>query len=87
MSEGHQEPPKHATEREKEHMRRIGQYVAEANEERLRLHLALPMRERLAASLALSQRFRSDAAIQEHLQHDDPSPLYDRARKLGLVWR
>ena len=41
---------------------------------------AVATAERLARSIALMQRFRASAMVR----HDDPTPFYDLARRLGL---
>jgi hypothetical protein len=73
------------SERDKEYMRKIGRYKAEANAERLRRHLELPMAERFRASIRLSRPHRSHESLRNHIEQDDPAPLYQRARKLRLV--
>lgn len=71
------------SEHDREYMRRLGQYVAEANEAARQEWLALPGAERLARSFALSRRGRDYA----HPNRDkgDPSLIYTRARALGLI--
>ena len=68
------------SERERDHLRRLGSYKAESHGAALSAHLALSPAERLARSVALMRRFFSTTARG----HDDPSPFFDRARRLGL---
>ncbi|HUH03449.1 MAG TPA: hypothetical protein VML75_15740 [Kofleriaceae bacterium] len=70
------------TKRDREHMRRLGEAEAEAHSDRRAEHLALDLPERLRRSLALASQFWRTA--NRAARHDDPTPLYDRARRLGL---
>jgi hypothetical protein len=70
-----------ASERDREHFRRIGAAKAESHRESLAAHLALPLHDRLARSWDLYLRFRDPDAPP---RDDDPTPFYDRARALGL---
>jgi len=63
-------------------MRRIGTYKAESHAEAKARHLALPLSERLRRSWALYLAGRK--AAQPADRDDDPTPLYERARRLGL---
>lgn len=76
--------PPRVTERDRDYMRRLGEWIAEGNAERLRQHLARTPKERLEDSLRLSAEYRTPEAIRRHLEEDDPSPLYERAKRLGL---
>ena len=67
-------------ERARDHLRRLGSYKAESHGAALSAHLALSPGECLARSVALMRRFFSTTAQR----HDDPSPFFDRARRLGL---
>lgn len=71
-----------ASDREREYMRRIGEYKEASHREATERHLALPIGERLARSWALYLAFRSTASSDR--RDDDPSPFYARARDLGL---
>lgn len=70
------------SEADREYMRRLGSYEAEAHAERLAEHLAADLPERLRRSVALYRRFRASANLAQRV--DDPGPLYDRARLLGM---
>ncbi len=76
-----------ASERDKEYMRRLGRYVAEANEAAREAWLALPPAERIARSERLCREYRTKAGVERALREDDPSPFYERARRLGLINR
>jgi hypothetical protein len=69
------------TERDREHMRRIGTYKDAAHADAQARHLALALSERLQRSWALSEMHR---AFFGERRSDDPSPFYERARALGL---
>ena len=71
------------SERDREHMRRIGRYKAEAHAEAQAAHLALSLGERLQRSWALYETFRASLP-HATIRHDDPTPFYERARALGL---
>jgi hypothetical protein len=66
--------------RERDHMRRLGEFKARGHAEAAAAHLALPRAERLARSIALMQRFLGSARQRD----DTPAPFYERARRLGL---
>jgi hypothetical protein len=68
------------SQREREHMRRLGALKAREHAAATAAHLALSPAERLARSLALMRRFLATARPRP----DAPTPLYDRARRLGL---
>lgn len=68
------------SEQERDYMRRLGAFQAQGHAEALAAHLALPPAERLARSIALMRRFMASARPR----NDDPTPFYDRARRLGL---
>jgi hypothetical protein len=61
-------------------MRRLGAFQAQGHAQALSAHLALPPSERLARSLALMRQFLARASVR----NDDPTPFYERARRLGL---
>lgn len=67
------------SDREREHLRRLGRFKERAHAEATAAHLALPRAERLARSIALMRRFLGSARPVP----GDPSPFYDRARRLG----
>ena len=71
-----------ASEREREHMRRIGELKEASHREAQERHLALSIDERLERSWALYLAGRDDASLDR--RDDDPSPFYERARALGL---
>jgi hypothetical protein len=68
------------SDRERDYMRRLGAFKAHGHAEMTAAHLALPIAERLARSIALMRRFWASASDRQ----DDPTPLYDRAKRLGL---
>ena len=75
------EAPPGVSDWDREYMRRIGRYKHESHEDAIRRHSELPGGERLTRSIEAmfwSVRFRPP------VDRDDPSPLYERARKLGL---
>lgn len=74
-----------ASERDREYMRRLGRYVEEANEAARAEWLKLSGTERIARSEALSRHYRTRERVEAALAKDDPSPLYERARRLGLL--
>jgi hypothetical protein len=69
-------------ERERDHLRRIGEYKAASHREAEARHLALSLSERLARSWQLYLEGRSEAALDG--RDDDPSPFYEKARARGL---
>jgi hypothetical protein len=72
-----------ATEREKEHFRRIGQIKAQLAAEELAAHLALAPAERLVKSVAMMLRgpyFPGDGTWK---RIERPA-IYERAERLGL---
>lgn len=70
------------SDREREYMRRIGEYKEASHREAQERHLALPIEERLKRSWALYLAGRSTASLDR--RDDDPSPFYERAKALGL---
>jgi hypothetical protein len=70
------------SDREREYMRRIGEYKEASHRDATERHLALPIEERLARSWDLYLAGRAEASPD--LRDDDPTPFYDRARALGL---
>jgi hypothetical protein len=63
-------------------MRRIAAYKAESHAEATARHRALPLGERLQRSWALYLAGRGEAQPAD--RDDDPTPFYERARRLGL---
>jgi hypothetical protein len=71
-----------ASDRDREHMRRLGEAKAASHAEAAARHRALPLEERLRRSWALYLSRR--AALRASERDDDPSPFYARARRLGM---
>ncbi|KKL97763.1 hypothetical protein LCGC14_1831130 [marine sediment metagenome] len=63
-------------------MRRIGRYKAASHGAAAARHLALPVTDRLQRSWDLYLTYRSSQTIGT--RRDDPSPFYERARRLGI---
>ncbi|HMO53634.1 MAG TPA: hypothetical protein PJ994_03950 [Tepidiformaceae bacterium] len=72
-----------ASERDREYMRRLGRYVAEANEAAREEWLNLPPEKRIELSERFSRRARSYAA--HNREPHDLGLIYRRARELGLL--
>ncbi len=70
------------SERDLEYMRRLGRFQAEGRRKRAQYHAGLSPRERLAHSLEMSLLYLSRTRVE--IRQDDPTPFYDRARRLGL---
>lgn len=70
------------TEKDREYMRRLGEFIEEVNAGELSEHLASPVNQRLKKSDALSKRTRHEAASQDG---KDLAAFFRRARKLGLI--
>lgn len=70
------------SEKDKKYFERIGAAKAESHAEATREHLARTLDERLARSWEIYLANRDVARDLERV--DDPSPFYERARKLGL---
>jgi hypothetical protein len=68
------------SEQERDYMQRLGEFQAQGHADALAAHLALPRSERLARSFALMRQFLTSARPR----NDDPTPFYERARRLGL---
>ncbi|MCO5202709.1 MAG: hypothetical protein M9925_13510 [Chloroflexi bacterium] len=75
------------SERDREHFRKIGRYVVDANRAAREEWLALPGTERIAKSEQLARRYRTRERVEAALAEDNPAPLYKRARRLGLTNR
>lgn len=67
-------------DRERAYLERLGSYKRESHEAAHAAHLALPPAARLERSLALMRRGPGVARPRV----DDPSPFFERARRLGL---
>jgi hypothetical protein len=72
------------TERDREHMRKLGRWKHESHAEALREHLALSGTERLAAAVQLMVHGPHFTPVQPKKQIENPSALHDCARRLGL---
>jgi hypothetical protein len=72
------------TDADRAYMRRLGAFMAEANEESAREHRSLDGPERLARSEKLSEWGREHANIGDRID-DEPWKLFERARELGLI--
>ncbi len=68
--------------RDRDYMRRLGEFQAQGAENRERAHRALSLSARLEQSMGFCRRFFSTANLAA--REDDPTPFYDRARRLGL---
>jgi hypothetical protein len=73
------------SERDREYMRRLGEYKAEANAMSEARWMALSLKERLEASIRLADEYRGSFDIDAYLENDNPAELYARARRLGLI--
>ncbi len=71
------------SERDREHFRKIGRWKAESHAAALRAHLELPIAERLERSLAWTIAERP--TWRWPITADSPAPMWERARKLGLL--
>lgn len=68
------------SDRDREYLRRLGELQDEEHAAAVEAHLALSLDERLARSVSLMQRFLGSVSPSA----DDPTPFYERARRLGL---
>jgi len=70
------------TQRDRDYMRRLGEFKAGAHAQAQDEHLALGVDERLERSMLLFRQF----AIHERTGATDDGPIqfYERARRLGL---
>jgi hypothetical protein len=68
------------SERDRAYLERLGRYKATSHDEAQARHLARSLAERLRQSWALAEAHRDSARPLD----DDPSPFYERARRLGL---
>jgi hypothetical protein len=69
------------SDRDREFMRRIGEYKDASHRDAQARHLAKTLSERLARSWQLYLDGRATAIAR---REDDPTPFYERARALGL---
>jgi hypothetical protein len=76
-------PPAVASERDREYMRRWGEWKRESHEQARARHLALPMSERLVISAYIT---RQNQHLSTWALRDDDRPelFYERAKRLGL---
>jgi hypothetical protein len=70
------------SDRDKQYFARIGAAKEASHARAQQAHQSLSLDERLAASWALYLAHRAAADLSR--RDDDPSPFYDRARRLGL---
>jgi hypothetical protein len=70
------------SQRDREHLRRLGEYKAASHAEAAARHRALPVSERLQRSWALFMAGR--ASVKDDRRDDDPGRFYDLARRRGL---
>jgi hypothetical protein len=68
------------SERDRAYLERLGRYKAASHADAQARHLALSLAERLQRSWRLYETHRAALPPRD----DDPSPLYERARALGL---
>jgi primosomal protein N'' len=68
------------SDRDRDYLRRLGALKAQSHHDATTAHLARSLAERLAASVALMLRHLPTTRPRV----DDPSPFYERARRLGL---
>jgi hypothetical protein len=71
---------KKASERDKAYIRRLGQYELEGRIEWMRYLMSLTIDERLRRSFERTQM----GTPYSRREPDDPSAIYERARRLGL---
>lgn len=77
-------PRRTVSEHDREHFRNIGRWKHEMHEQARLEQLARGGRERILYSLAMTL---SGPYFDRDARDDDPSPLYERARRLGLYSR
>jgi hypothetical protein len=71
-----------ASDRDKQYFERIGALKEASHSRAAKAHQSLSLDERLSRSWALYLVHRTTAELAR--RDDDPSPFYDRARRLGL---
>ena len=72
------------TDADRDYMRRLGEFMAEVNEEAVRTHQQSSGPERLARSEKLSRWGHEHANIGDR-NADEPWKFFERARELGLL--
>jgi hypothetical protein len=82
MDAEQREYPAKASEWDQSYMRRLGRYKHESHEQARLEHLARSGRERIVYSVAMTL---AGTYWRQPEADDDPSPLYERARRLGLL--
>jgi hypothetical protein len=70
------------SDRDRRHFERIGSAKAASHAEATERHRALTLEQRLHESWQLYLRHRDEVDVSK--RDDDPSPFYERARRLGL---
>ena len=76
-------PPGRVSERDRDYMRRLGEWERENDEIATREHLALSLEERLLVSWKLQQQLGH--TLHEEPYDNWPELFYERARRLGLI--
>jgi hypothetical protein len=74
--------PMAVTQRDRDYMRRLGEYKARAHAQAQQEHLTLGVDERLERSMLLYRQFAAHGRTGG--PDDDPREFYERARRLGL---
>ncbi len=70
------------SQRDRDLMRKLGEYKRASHDAAAAQHRALPIDQRLRRSWELYLSGRESARVSAH--DDDPSPFYERARARGL---
>ncbi|MGD9934969.1 MAG: hypothetical protein AB7T37_14805 [Dehalococcoidia bacterium] len=78
-------PARRVSEKDRDYMRRLGEFEAENARDDEAAHRARTMDERLAYSWMLTQRL--GAAIRRLEDYDASATFYAKARELGLIIR
>jgi hypothetical protein len=73
---------KRASEADKEYFRRLGQWKAEVNKDRLRLHRALPAQERIRRSERMYRE--SNGWANRNAKEEEPRSIFDLAKERGV---
>jgi hypothetical protein len=74
--------PVKVSERDREYMRRLGEFERENEADALREHLALSLIDRLYRSANLSEQWAG--YLHDDRETEAPEEFYERARRLGL---
>lgn len=69
------------SQHDRDQLARIGEYKTQSHSDVLREHLKRTIPERLLRSWSLYQAGRKQ--MRAGIRGDDPSPFYERARRLG----